>query len=151
MVALLRKHPLPGNLRDLFRVAYRVLAARSDVADPMPPADAVEYGLDALNSRGTAQRAPGSPSRTVAAAFAENTPLDHLLSSDSPLSTSHLFADLKAFVAREIRRVASERGSKPSEFCDVSERSLRDWAADAGRKISSEPRQNTSEIPHPED
>jgi transcriptional regulator with GAF, ATPase, and Fis domain len=37
VVAQLRRHPLPGNLRDLFRVAYRTLAARNDVDAPLPP------------------------------------------------------------------------------------------------------------------
>src|SRR5207249_4685132 len=47
VVSHLEGHPLPGNLRDLFRLAYRILGARSDPHEPLPPERAVEYGLRA--------------------------------------------------------------------------------------------------------
>jgi transcriptional regulator with AAA-type ATPase domain len=128
IVARLRRHPLPGNLRDLFRVAYRVLAARNDIDDPMPPADVVAYGLEALGGSSSSTTVDGTIARSVAAAFSQSAPIDDLLQGDEPLETAELFAELKAFIANEVRRISSERGVGVNDLCDVSERSLRDWA-----------------------
>ncbi len=147
VVAHLRRHPLPGNLRDLFRIAYRVLAARNDVDDPMPPADAVAYGLESLG--GASGRASALPTvaRSVAAAFAHGATIDDLLPEGQVLHTADIFAELKGFIAHEVRRLSNHRGVKGSDLCDVSERSLRQWAksSPAHRKLSADVRQPASE------
>lgn len=126
VIARLREHPLPGNMRDLFRVAYRIIAARCDTCEPLSPADAVEYGLTAL----TEVTVPNTKttSRAVARAFAESSPLDMILSREGRLSTKDLERDFRAFVAAEIRRISKTSGRSIDHLCDVSERSLRTWA-----------------------
>jgi transcriptional regulator with AAA-type ATPase domain len=73
VVARLREHPLPGNLRDLFRIAYRTVAARADAHAPLYPGDAVDYGLLALaevgNSIGGNDLAEGGSRVCVILAF----------------------------------------------------------------------------------
>ena len=127
VIANLRRHPLPGNLRDLFRVAYRVLAARHDVAEPLSPADATAYGLEALGVSSAPALRVAAQSRSVAGAFAHGTTIDDLLSPGESIQTDLLFADLKAFLAKEVRRIASERGVDVKELCGKSERTLQDW------------------------
>ena len=139
IVTALGKHPLPGNLRDLFRVSYRVLAARGDHDAPMSPVDAVEYGLDALRDT-NANSASITMAKAVAAAFASNRALDGLLGEGVVLNTGGIFGELKAYVAGEIRRIAGHRKLPAAEICDVSDRSLRDWA----QHISAE-RKNAAE------
>ena len=142
VVASMGRHPLPGNLRDLFRVAYRILAARNDTEEPMPPSDAVTYGLEALTGAGGAPST--STSRAIAAAFAHGAPLDALVEVNGTVETAQVLADIKAFIATELRRISSATGLRASELCDVSERSLREWAkapridSAAARKTSSE-------------
>lgn len=144
VVTNLGRHSLPGNLRDLFRVAYRIIAARSDADDPMQPADAVAYGIESMT--GAAVPAAALPSRTIAAAFAHGTAIDDVLGANGTLCTTAVFADLKAFLATELRRIASQRGLKASELCDVSDRSLREWASvAAGRQFPAACRKETSE------
>lgn len=127
VVKRLREHPLPGNMRDLFRVAYRIVAARGDAHAPLSPADAVEYGLTALAE--VAAPVAGTTSRAVARAFADATPLDRVISFAGRISTKDLERDLRAFVATEIRRI-HETTSRPfEELCDVTDRSLRTWAS----------------------
>ena len=127
VVAHLRRHSLPGNLRDLFRIAYRVLAARNDVDDPMAPADAVVYGLESLGGALAPATTAATPARALAAAFAHGAVIDDLLPEGQVLQTGDILAELKGFLAKEVRRVANDRGVKASDLCDVSERSLRDW------------------------
>lgn len=134
VVAQLRCHPLPGNLRDLFRVAYRILAVRNDIDALMPPADAVEYGLEVLSgplSEGLAV----SISKALARAFSSGSPIDDLLESCARIETADVFADFRAFIAVELRRIASARAVPVDELCDVSERSIREWVK--RRQISS--------------
>lgn len=126
VVARLRVHPLPGNMRDLFRVAYRIVAARGDAHSPLSPGDAVDYGLVALSD--VAAPSAGTISRAVARAFAEATPLDHVISIAGQISTKALERELRAFVATEIRRIAKTSGRSIEELCDVTDRSLRTWA-----------------------
>ncbi|HHH29328.1 MAG TPA: hypothetical protein ENK57_13425 [Polyangiaceae bacterium] len=143
VVASMGRHPLPGNLRDLFRVAYRILAARNDTEEPMPPSDAVTYGLEALTGGGGAPAT--SVSRAIAAAFAHGAPLDDLVEVNGAVETAEVLADIKAFIATELRRISSARGLRASELCDVSERSLREWA-NATRNNSADTRKFASEI-----
>jgi transcriptional regulator with AAA-type ATPase domain len=144
VVAFLGQHSLPGNLRDLFRVAYRIIAARSDIDERMQPADAVAYGIESMTI--AAVSAAALPSRTVAAAYAQGTVIDDVVDANGTLCTAAILADMKAFLATELRRIASKRGRNASELCDVSERSLRDWASGAKiRQFSAKDRKKTSE------
>jgi DNA-binding NtrC family response regulator len=143
IVSQLRHHPLPGNLRDLFRVAYRILAARHDAAAPLPPAEAVEYGLEILGGSATGERTSASMSRVLARAFSAGSPIDALLEPGVRLQTAELFTDMRAFIAAELRRIAAARDAKIHELCDVTERSIRDWAkapqrSSTERKFSAE-------------
>jgi len=143
VVAQLRCHPLPGNLRDLFRVAYRILAARNDVDAPIPPAEAVEYGLEALLGPPAGETRSASMSMALARAFSSANPIDDLLEPGGRIATAEVLADFRAFIAAELRRVAAARGVPVDELCDVSERSIREWAK--GRQISAEARKISSE------
>ena len=145
VVSALERHPLPGNLRDLFRVAYRLLAARNDPHAPLAAPDAVAYALEGLNQDPSQRGGYGERlSKTVARAFVESGPLDAALDRAGRISTKTIEHDLKAFLGEELRRLAKARGVPVNQLCDVSERALRDWVGDAMkknadvRKISSE-------------
>ena len=128
IVSVLERHPLPGNLRDLFRVAYRLLAARNDPHEPLAPADAVAYALQSLNDGHTPQAGDDeSLSKAVAQAFAESTPLDDVLDTAGKVPAKTVERDLKAFLGTELRRLAKARRIPLDQICDVSERTLRAW------------------------
>ncbi|MDF1552532.1 MAG: sigma 54-interacting transcriptional regulator [Deferrisomatales bacterium] len=148
VVVSLGRHPLPGNLRDLFRVAYRILAARNDAGDPMSPADAVAYGIESIT--GPAGTTTVSMSRTVAAAFAHGAVIDDVVAANGTLCTADVLADFKAFLANELRRIGSQSGAKACDLCDVSERSLREWAkTQTTRKNSAGARKPAAECEGP--
>ncbi|CDI04722.1 putative Sigma54 specific transcriptional regulator, Fis family protein [Candidatus Competibacter denitrificans Run_A_D11] len=146
----LARHPLPGNLRDLFRVAYRILSARHDPVEPLKWTEAVDYGLEGLDSPSPcgsgASPKPAVASQAIARAFAETQPLDHLLQQLGRLDTGRIEKDLKAFLARELRRCARTYQKPINELCDVSERTLRTWVLDEpNRKDVADHRQINSE------
>ena len=125
IVKRLKGHPLPGNMRDLFRVAYRILAAIGD--DEFAPEEAIDYGFDALS--GFAQEdAVADTSRSVALAFAEAHSLDAILERVGSLETEAVEDDMKQYIANEIRRIAKVDGREVDQLCDKSERTLRSWA-----------------------
>ena len=127
IVATLKGHPLPGNMRDLFRVAYRILAARSDAYDPLSPKDAVDYGLAALSGfPGSASKA--SISRSVARAFVNSEPLNAIVRQVGTLKTEAVQRDLKQYIADQIRRIAKDTGKEIKQLCDKDERTLRTWS-----------------------
>lgn len=142
-VAQLRRHPLPGNLRDLFRVAYRILAARNDVDAPMPPSEAVEYGLEALLGPSVGEARATSTSMALARAFSSGNPIDDLLDPGGRIATAEVLADFKAFIGAELRRIAAVRAVSVEELCDMSERSIREWAK--GRQLFSASQKSASE------
>jgi len=125
LVQALRGHPLPGNIRDLFRVAYRFLAARADDLEPASQLSAVEDALSALE---TAATFPGKRFQEIVRGFAEGAPLDAQLVDGGPIMTAELLTELRAYLAPELRRLARERGVKVDEIADVGERTLRNWA-----------------------
>ncbi len=114
VVAQLRHHPLPGNLRDLFRVAYRILAVRNDVDAPIPPAEAVEYGLEAL--LGTPVGSAQATSLALARAFSSGNPIDDLIEPGRQIATAKVLADFRGFIATELRRVAVARAVPVDEL-----------------------------------
>jgi DNA-binding NtrC family response regulator len=142
VVTQLRCHALPGNLRDFFRVAYRILAARNDVDASLSAAEAVECGLDALRDSSAGEAGAASTSKALAGAFSGGRPIDDLLLSDGRIETAEVLADLRAFIAAELRRIAEARNLPVQDLCDVSERSIRDWAK--GRRNLSVTRRKTS-------
>ena len=125
VVSHLRAHPLPGNMRDLYRVAYRIVAARADAHKQLSPADAAEYGLAALSE--TAAPPSGTASQAVARAFADSSPLDGVVQSAGIISTKNLNLEIQTFIATEIRRISKTSGRPVEDLCDVSDRSLRTW------------------------
>lgn len=124
IVEKLRGHPLRGNLRDLYRIAYRIIAALVDAHEPLDPERAVAHGLELLVSeRGSSD----NRAQALARAFAEGKPLDELITLEQPLASKDLIAELQHYLATEVRRLASERKVKPDQLCDVGARTLRDW------------------------
>lgn len=125
ILPLLRREPLPGNMRDLFVAAYRMIAAMGDAFDPMASEEAVEYSMIGL----THSTAPcGDATVEVLRRFVDRSPLDPCIESLGKLDTKRLFDDVKRYIASEVRRYANVRGLKPEEVCDVAERTLREWA-----------------------
>ncbi len=127
VVNYLAQHPLPGNLRDLFRVAYHLVAACLDEPIPTAGQDAVAYAME----EGLTQRATTASktdlARTVAAAFSASEPLDHLVSNTQPLATKTIERAFRRYLAHELRRIARTNGSKPQDLCDVTDRTLQQW------------------------
>ncbi len=136
IVKVLRKHPLPGNLRDLFRVAYQLLAARCDPHEPLNVESAVNYALAELEAGGAEDEDLELP-REVARSFALAQPLEAVLRPGTRLGTKTLELELKLYLARELRRIASERRIAVEELCDVSEKTLRNWLSKGGEEKSS--------------
>jgi sigma54-dependent transcription regulator len=121
----LRAHQLPGNVRDLFRVAWRFLAARADDDAPLTVRDASDYALQALD--GGSPDAEGAVVRSLARAFADRRPIDAALLGDGPLDPERLMADFKAWFGHEVAALADRTGRPESELARVADRTLRKW------------------------
>lgn len=137
VISALRAHPLPGNLRDLFRVAWRFLAARSDDLEPLPPGDAAEDALRALDDARPSSLShfeTRDPARAAAAAFARGACLPDTLVRDAPFSSTGLVDALNAWMASSVREIAERQGRPVGELIDRDERTLRTWR----RKNASE-------------
>ncbi len=121
----LRAHPLPGNVRDLFRVAWRFLAARADDDAPLTVHDAVDYALVALD--GGSLDVNGAVVRTLARAFADRRAIDPVLLDDGPLDPERLIAEFKGWFGREVAALANRVQRPEAELARVSDRTLRNW------------------------
>ena len=127
VVAALRLHPLPGNIRDLFRVAWRFLAARADEDAPLTVEDAVDYALAPLHPGASNAR---TPSRALARAFADYEPLDPALVADAKLDPTRTIDDFKAWFANEVAALATRTARPAAELVTVTDRTLRNWRKD---------------------
>ena len=124
-VRALRESQLPGNVRDLFRVAYRFLAARADDDAPLTVKDAADYALQALDGR--VPDVAATSSRGLAGAFADRLALTPELLEDGPLDPLPVIADFKRWFAQEVAALASRTGRPESELTTVIDRTLRNW------------------------
>lgn len=123
VINALMRHPLPGNLRDLYRVAYWIMAGLNDMSTD----EAVDYGLAALATEGRGKVSLGQRSKAVAECFVVGEPLDKVLRPGERLDYKALDRDMKHYLACELRRLCKERGVRPEYMCDLTERTLRNW------------------------
>ena len=138
IVSRLKMHHLYGNLRDLFRIAYRIIAAQSDPHTPLSPSDAVEYGLESLNSGPDQDCERTNLSKAVAFTFAKDLPLDSLIDEKGRLLTKFVDNDLKAYLAEQLKRIAKSKNVPIEQICDVTDRTLRTWQKNEWKKSSRE-------------
>jgi DNA-binding NtrC family response regulator len=137
VVARLFSHRLDGNIRDLFQVANRLTARLAEV----PAADwrgSLEYAVSCLSVRGDHV----SASAEIAKAFSRGERLDPIIESFGKVATKLFESDCRAYLATELRRIAHDQELDPGKLCDVSTRTLREWAA---QQPPSGKRQNTTD------
>ena len=132
----LSKHALPGNMRDLFRVAYRLIASVNDESDPLTNNMATEYALAGL---GQTESSPltRSQAHAIASVFSRSEALSTIIGPSELVRTCELDVALKYYLAEGIRELAQLRRLPPEELCDVSSRTLRNWKSTDVRQESS--------------
>jgi len=123
VVSYLQGHPLPGNLRDLFAVAWRLLAQW----DETPSADDalavwLPSSLDPVKGDST-----GNLAKDVASRFAQGGSLDDLVTDAGPLPSKDVMRDMQTWIAHEIRRLARQRGVPQDSLIDVTAKTMREW------------------------
>ncbi len=123
IVQFLQGHPLPGNLRGLFTLAWRLLARWLD-ADPSE-AELVAWLPTALDSPIATTR--GDVTRDIAARFADGAPIDDLIPQGGELDTRGFQRAVQGWMAEEVRRVARSRGVSQGDLVDVTPKTLRLW------------------------
>ena len=137
IIGKLKGHRLPGNMRDLFRVAYRILAARNDRDNPLSPKEAVDYGLKALSGFAASASELDIP-RAFTRAFADAESLDTLVGQVGRLEYGSIELDLKQYFADEILRIKKDTKQPLDELCDQKERTLNNWRNRRNRKNHSD-------------
>lgn len=157
VVAALAQHPLPGNVRDLLRVAWHAQAALTDHAHVD---EALSFALDALDQPGLpARRAPGtkqgpsapivppadgaldprSQARRLADTFARDRGFDELVARDGQIRSKEFMAEFRPWLATRLKRLANSTGVSPQALIDVTNRTLNMWLEKAAdEKESSE-------------
>jgi DNA-binding NtrC family response regulator len=134
LLAALESHPLPGNLRDLSRVAYRLLAARSDPHEPLPDDAAVDYALEALAAGSVAPQSDAA--RALARVFAHGEGLDAVIDEFGPVDMQHVDRQLRRYVGTEVRRLKAARGVALTALCSSTDRAIREWLNDPRKKAA---------------
>lgn len=127
LLKFISTHPLPGNLRDLYALAWRLLTRwRHDGID------AAEFAGWLVTALPAPEAPDGAQTSEVLRRLAANLALDDLLSGPDPMAPKALEKSFKRRLANEIRRVAKARGvPAASLITDLTDKSLRDWAKPA--------------------
>ncbi len=127
IIEALQAHPLPGNLRDPYRIAYYLIAAISDPRKPMDYEGAVTYALEQGLMAESAGMDFDTPTRQIVRAYLEYGTLDGVLDVQGTIETKTVDDNIRRFLGEEIRRLARQRDVDPEEICDVSKRTLLNW------------------------
>jgi len=119
-------HPLSGNLRDLFRVAYHLIALLQDTDYHATPRTACKAAVDeGLNAISTP---PGKGiTHDIAEAFINQHSLDTIIDEYGHIPTDTVRDTLNHYLATELRRIARRRDVKSEVLCDKSDRTLLNW------------------------
>lgn len=119
----LNKLPLEGNIRDLFIIAYPMIAILYDQPDAKD--DAIEFGFESLIARQEGHsNMPSDLVGCVVSSFLSGDSLHPLLRKGSRIETEQVLSQLKRYIADEL---LSLKGFDLSEISDVTERTLRNW------------------------
>ncbi len=132
----LRSINLSGNIRDLFRIAYHLLAGINDPEFHKSPLDIVEYAVGCIEYE---PETPGSDivtAKRIAKAFTENQNLFYSAGIDR-LNTKSFEKLIKNFMARELFHEARKRKIPVGDLCDVTERALLNWRNNPKEKYFS--------------
>ena len=92
----------------------------------MKPEEAVDYSLLCLK-HDTGLSDSRQLAKMLAKCFAESKSLDQVLQSDKYLNINDIISELKAYLAKELRRIAKARSMPLKNICDKTDRSLRNW------------------------
>ena len=126
VVSILQRHPLPGNVRDLYRVAYRLLAHADDADDQLATlvAESLAGGAPVASSSTSGD----SPVASTLRACADGTPLDAVYDQHGPVPAKATLTAVKAHIAQEVRSLAKRRDLRINDVADVTDRTLLNWA-----------------------
>ena len=118
---------MPGNIRDLFHVAYRLIAVVSDEEEPTDSEEAIQYAFEDLNRRSNNSQKTSEYLKDVASAIANGQSLEELIWLEAKLPTKKLEKEFRNYLATEIRKIAKIRQVSVNELCDVTERTMLNW------------------------
>lgn len=131
----LSAYPLPGNMRDLLRVAYRLIAARVPLAgaEPLSDQEAVAFALAEAE-----RRDEGDLARRLAGAFARREPLGPIVRHEGRLGLDATMKSFQRYLASELLRYAKQSGEPVEGLSDKGKSTLYAWRSDAeGQQPSS--------------
>lgn len=122
--AFLSNHSLPGNLRDLYALSWRVL---TNWTDPhyIKLSELSMWLKTAIDVH--SNDIDADISRTVAGRFSKNGNLENLVSPSVPLETKKIQRDYLAWIGEEIRQIALNSNVSPESLVDVTAKTLREW------------------------
>ncbi|MFT4704659.1 MAG: DNA-binding NtrC family response regulator [Bradymonadia bacterium] len=120
----MKSHPLPGNLRDFYLVAYHLCAA---IEDGRLNAGAVDSAVTELNRRQTAAVTDDHPFRDVVRAWLDQRTLDALVSEHEAIDVRAGVDALQAWFAREAKGSKRRLGVSMRAWSGVPDRTLSDW------------------------
>lgn len=125
IIKRLRQHPLKGNFRDLYQVAYQLIAEciDQDQFDPKSIEKAFqslrdESGNPSFNSRKTQQ---------TIESFIDTLCLEKVILQEEKIQTKQLDKQLKIQLAQRLKQIAKTSGKKIETICDVTTRTLDKW------------------------
>ncbi len=124
VVQFLRNHPLPGNLRNLYAIGWRILA-HWHTSTPPDESELKKWLPTSFDS--VTKPINSDMAREVAFRFVNNSPLDDLLDSAKPLTTKAVQQVFQSWIGSEVRRVARMRGVSAGSLVDVTVKTLREW------------------------
>ena len=118
IIKILKNNRLKGNIRDLYKVAYNIIAMSFDIDKNI-----IGIITEILES----DFPPSNDFHDIILAIANGTSLDKYIKDKECLYTQELFNELKLNIAVELKRIARICGKKREELCDVAERTLNEW------------------------
>ena len=122
IVKKLQKLPLHGNIRDLFTLAWPMIAL---LDAGLPEAEASEAGFAYFHNRQERGPAPAEDAtRSVQQAFLSGGSMESVVEQFTRIETKVVEAELRDFMASGLLRL---KGDALTSVCDVSARTLRNW------------------------
>lgn len=124
IIKKLQSHPLQGNLRDLFQVAYRLIAICEDEnnTDENP----IKYALKVLENNNTCSK---NLFREVISNIHNDKPLETIITSNTIFSAKELIKDFKEYLGNALNNTlkAERKEKKEEKLYGVTKKTITNW------------------------
>lgn len=122
----IKGYDFPGNLRDLFRLAYFLIAQLSDPEEPVGAEKAIDHALAEFSNSIKPRNSWEETLQPLIVDFLESH-FSEFIATGKKLAIKEFEKNIKGCLGKELKLLSGTHGVSLGALCDINERTVRNW------------------------